>query len=153
MKPAREPEFGALARQWWQPGFHQRAFQRFYQIPAVSPLSQPGFFHWQPLSLRLVKRPLFPGPMPTDTSEQGLEALISRAMTGLTHLLEPPHQTAINAVPVSGGTGWLLGDPRHYDRNFCLDLVPLQGFLEATQPAVAEAVATRSPGSPTRWET
>jgi type I restriction enzyme R subunit len=91
--------------------------------------------------------------MPTDTSEQGLEALISRAITGCTHLLEPPHQTATNAVPVSVGIGWLLGEPRHYDRNFYLDLVPLQGFLEATQSAVAEAVAIRSPGSPTRWET
>jgi type I restriction enzyme R subunit len=79
--------------------------------------------------------------MPTDTSEQGLEALITRAMTGRTHLLEPPHQATPTAAPVSGGTGWLLGDPRHYDRSFCLDLVQLQGFLEATQPAVAEAVA------------
>jgi type I restriction enzyme, R subunit len=87
--------------------------------------------------------------MPTDTSEQGLEALITRAMTGRTHLLEPPHQTTSTAVPVSGGTGWLLGDPRHYDRNFCLDLVQLQGFLEATQPAVAEAVQISVDG-PTR---
>ena len=87
--------------------------------------------------------------MPTDTSEQGLEALITRAMTGVTHLLEPPHQTTSTAVPVSGGTGWLLGDPRHYDRNFCLDLVQLQGFLEATQPAVAEAVQISVDG-PTR---
>jgi type I restriction enzyme R subunit len=87
--------------------------------------------------------------MPTDTSEQGLEALITRAMTGGTHLLEPPHQTTSTAVPVSGGTGWLLGDPRHYDRNFCLDVVQLQGFLEATQPAVAEAVQISVDG-PTR---
>jgi type I restriction enzyme, R subunit len=87
--------------------------------------------------------------MPTDTSEQGLEALITRAMTGRTHLLEPPHQTTSTAVPVSGGTGWLLGDPRHYDRNFCLDLVQLQGFLEATQPAVSEAVQISVDG-PTR---
>ncbi len=87
--------------------------------------------------------------MPTDTSEQGLEALITRALTGRTHLLEPPHQTTSAAVPVSGGTGWLLGDPRHYDRNFCLDLVQLQGFLEATQPAVAEAVQISVDG-PTR---
>jgi len=87
--------------------------------------------------------------MPTDISEQGLEALITRAMTGRTHLLEPPHQTTSTAVPVSGGTGWLLGDPRHYDRNFCLDLVQLQGFLEATQPAVAEAVQISVDG-PTR---
>jgi hypothetical protein len=47
--------------------------------------------------------------MPTDTSEQGLEALITRAMTGRTHLLEPPHHATSTAVPVSGGTGWLLG--------------------------------------------
>jgi type I restriction enzyme R subunit len=87
--------------------------------------------------------------MPTDTSEQGLEALITRAMTGRTHLLEPPHQPTPTAVPVGGGTGWLLGDPRHYDRNFCLDLVQLQGFLEATQPAVAEAVQISVDG-PTR---
>jgi type I restriction enzyme R subunit len=87
--------------------------------------------------------------MPTDTSEQGLEALITRAMTGRTHLLEPPHQATSTSVPVSGGTGWLLGDPRHYDRSFCLDLVQLQGFLEATQPAVAEAVQIAVDG-PTR---
>ncbi len=87
--------------------------------------------------------------MPTDTSEQGLEALITRAMTGRTHLLEPPHHATSTAVPVSGGTGWLLGDPRHYDRSFCLDLVQLQGFLEATQPAVAEAVQIAVDG-PTR---
>jgi type I restriction enzyme R subunit len=87
--------------------------------------------------------------MPTDTSEQGLEALITRAMTGRTHLLEPPHQPTPSAVPVGGGTGWLLGDPRHYDRSFCLDLVQMQGFLEATQPAVAEAVQISMDG-PTR---
>jgi type I restriction enzyme R subunit len=87
--------------------------------------------------------------MPTDTSEQGLEALISRAMTGRTHLLEPPHQATPSAVPVSGGTGWLLGDSRHYDRSHCLDLVQLQGFLEATQPQVAEAVSIAVDG-PTR---
>ncbi len=67
--------------------------------------------------------------MPTDTSEQGLEALISRAMTGRTHLLEPPNQPTPSAAAVSGGNGWLLGDQRHYDRNFCVDLVQLQGVL------------------------
>ncbi len=87
--------------------------------------------------------------MPTDTSEQGLEALITRAMTGRTHLLEPPHQATLSAVPVSDGTGWLLGDPHHYDRSHCLDLVQLQGFLEATQPQIAEAVAIGVDG-PTR---
>jgi len=79
--------------------------------------------------------------MPTDTSEKGLEALITRAMTGRTHLLKPPHQATPSSVPVSAGTGWLLGDPRHYDRSYCLDLVQLQGFLEDTQPQIAEAVS------------
>ncbi len=87
--------------------------------------------------------------MPTDTSEPGLEALITRAMTGRTHLLEPPHQATPSAVPVSGGTGWLLGDPHHYDRSHCVDLVQLQGFLEATQPRIAEAVSIAVDG-PTR---
>jgi len=87
--------------------------------------------------------------MPTDTSEQGLEELITRAMTGRTHLLVPPHQATPSSVPVSGGTGWLLGDPRHYDRSHCLDLVQLQGFLETTQPKVAEAVSIAVDG-PTR---
>ena len=50
-------------------------------------------------------------------------------MTGRTHLLEPPLQPTPSAVAVSGSSGWLLGDPRHYDRNFCLDLVQLQGVL------------------------
>jgi type I restriction enzyme R subunit len=87
--------------------------------------------------------------MPPDTSEKGLEALITRAMTGRTHLLEPPHQATPSSVPVSGGTGWLLGDPRHYDRSHCLDLVQLQGFLEDTQPQIAEAVSIAVDG-PTR---
>ncbi|MCP9860612.1 MULTISPECIES: type I restriction endonuclease subunit R [unclassified Cyanobium] len=87
--------------------------------------------------------------MPTNTSEQGLEALITRAMTGRTYLLEPPHQATSSSVPVSGGTGWLLGDPRHYDRSHCVDLMQLQGFLEATQPQIAEAVAIGVDG-PTR---
>jgi hypothetical protein len=55
--------------------------------------------------------------------------LISRAMTGRTHLLEPPRQPTPSAAAVSGGNGWLLGDQRHYDRKFCVDLVQLQGVL------------------------
>lgn len=78
--------------------------------------------------------------MTSDISEKGLEGLIVRAMTGRTDLLVPPHTPTGFDVPVAGGTGWLLGDPKHYDRGFCVDLVQLRGFLELTQPKVAEAL-------------
>ena len=87
--------------------------------------------------------------MTTDISEKGLEGLIVRAMTGRTDLLVPPHTPTGFDVPVAGGTGWLLGDPRHYDRVFYVDLVQLRGFLELTQPKVAEALGLDSDG-PTR---
>ena len=87
--------------------------------------------------------------MTTDISEKGLEGLIVRAMTGRTDLLVPPHTPTGFDAPVAGGTGWLLGDPRHYDRGFCVDLVQLRGFLELTQPKAAQALALDS-DSPTR---
>ncbi len=87
--------------------------------------------------------------MTTDTSEKGLESLIVRAMTGRTDLLSPPHVATEASVPVAGGTGWLLGDPKHYDRDFCVDIVQLRGFLEATQPEVAESLGLAT-DTPTR---
>ena len=87
--------------------------------------------------------------MTTDISEKGLEGLIVRAMTGRTDLLVPPHTPNGFDAPVAAGTGWLLGDPRHYDRGFCVDLVQLRGFLELTQPKTAQALALDS-DSPTR---
>ena len=74
--------------------------------------------------------------MSTDTTEKGLEALIVRAMTGRTDVLVPTHAATETSVPVAGGTGWLLGDPTHYDRDYCIDLVQLRGFLMATQPDI-----------------
>ena len=87
--------------------------------------------------------------MTTDISEKGLEGLIVRAMTGRTDLLVPPHTPTGFDAPVAGGTGWLLGDPRHFDRGFCIDLVQLRGFLELTQPKVATALDLGT-DSPTR---
>ena len=87
--------------------------------------------------------------MTTDTSEKGLEALILRAMTGRTDVLVPAHVATETSVPVAGGTGWLLGDPSHYDRDFSLDLVQLRGFLLATQPDVLDSLALDTDG-PTR---
>ena len=87
--------------------------------------------------------------MTTDITEKGLESLIVRAMTGRTSLLEPPHVATPSAVPVAKGTGWLLGDPTHYDRGYCVDIVQLQGFVEATQPELAGTFSLATAG-PTR---
>jgi type I restriction enzyme, R subunit len=87
--------------------------------------------------------------MSTDTSERGLEELIVRAMTGRTDVLAPEHIPTETSVPVAGGTGWLLGDPHHYDREYCVDLVQLRGFLIATQENVLESLSLDADG-PTR---
>jgi type I restriction enzyme R subunit len=84
--------------------------------------------------------------MTSDTSEQGLEKLIVRAMTGRTDLLEPPHQATDTGVPVAKGTGWLLGDPKHYDRDFAVDLVQLRGFIQATQEDLVEKLSLDTEG-------
>jgi type I restriction enzyme R subunit len=85
----------------------------------------------------------------TDTTEQGLEALIVRAMTGRTDVLVPPHAVTETSAPVAGGTGWLLGDARHYDREYVVDLVQLRGFLMATQDRLLESLQLDVDG-PTR---
>ena len=87
--------------------------------------------------------------MSTDTSEKGLESLIVKAMTGRTDLLSPPHVATDTAVPVAGGTGWLLGDANDYDRGACVDVVQLRAFLLATQPDLVEAFSLETDG-PTR---
>jgi type I restriction enzyme R subunit len=87
--------------------------------------------------------------MTTDTTEKGLESLIVRAMTGRTELISPPHQAVDTAVPVAGGTGWLLGDPKHYDREYAVDIVQLRGFLRMTQEPLVEALDLEH-DSPTR---
>src|SRR4051794_10674428 len=87
--------------------------------------------------------------MTTDTSERGLEDLIVRAMTGYIDLLSPEHLATETAVPVAGGTGWLLGDPHHYDRDYCIDLIQLRGFAMATQEDLLDALSLETDG-PTR---
>ena len=84
--------------------------------------------------------------MTTDTSEKGLEELIVRAMTGRTDVLSPEYVATENSAPVAGGTGWILGDANHYDREYCVDLVQLRGFLLATQEPLVEALALNSDG-------
>ena len=87
--------------------------------------------------------------MSTDTSEFGLEALIVRVMTGRTDVLTRAHVAPATSVPVAGGTGWLLGDGSHYDREYCVDLVQLCGFVMARQPDLADALQLEIDG-PTR---
>ena len=74
--------------------------------------------------------------MSTDTSEKGLETLIMRHMTGtdgITGAESAPD--AINQAPVTdGGTGYLAGGPKDYDRAHALDVVHLFAFLRLTQP-------------------
>lgn len=71
----------------------------------------------------------------TDTSEKGLETLIFLAMTGRTGLETPPDvvQEVISPT-VAGGTGWLAGWPRDYDRAHAVDAAQFFAFLQATQP-------------------
>lgn len=78
--------------------------------------------------------------MRTDTTERGLEELIVRSMTGRIDVLVPAHVATETSVPVAGGTGWLLGDADHYDREYCVDIVQLRGFLMATQEDLLESL-------------
>ncbi len=65
---------------------------------------------------------------PTDTSEKGLESLIVAGMLA---------------------RGWGAGDPKQYDRTYCVDLEQFRQFLTATQPKLAEAMDLAS-DTPTR---
>ena len=57
--------------------------------------------------------------MVTDTTERGLEALITNSLIT---------------------SGWLPGDPQDYERAHCVDLSHLSAFLSATQPETAAAL-------------
>lgn len=86
--------------------------------------------------------------MTTDITERGLERLICTALAG--HPCDPPKPGMVAKPPLAyGGVGWSAGDARDYDREYCVDLVQLSAFLQATQPKVAEAVSIDTDG-PTR---
>ncbi len=76
--------------------------------------------------------------MTTDTSEKGLESLIVAALT--TGPDEPPSDGGIAERPATYGAGWIAGDPKDYDRQYCVDLAQLTAFLQDTQPIVADAL-------------
>ena len=86
--------------------------------------------------------------MTTDTSERGLERLICTALAG--HPCDPPTAgTVAESLIGYGGVGWSGGNPHDYNREYCVDLVQLRSFLQATQPKAAESLALDE-DSPTR---
>ena len=88
--------------------------------------------------------------MATDTSEKGLETLIVRYMTG-TDGLPPVAPVGTGSSPATdvvalaqapmGGTGYLAGSPKDYDRAHALDVHQLFAFLRATQPDAFKKLA------------
>ena len=77
--------------------------------------------------------------MSSDTSERGLERLICETLTG--SACDSGTETAR-----VGGVGWACGSPDDYDREHCVDLVQLSGFLSDTQPGVVEALTLEDNG-------
>ena len=75
---------------------------------------------------------------PTDTTERGLERLICTALTGTA--CDPAQDGVVQEPPPGYGAGWVCGDPRDYDREYCVDLAQLSAFLGATQPEAAKSL-------------
>ena len=76
--------------------------------------------------------------MTTDTSEKGLERLICTALTGAP--CDPPQGGMVHERPAGYGVGWICGDTRDYDREYCVDLAQFRAFLHATQPVAADSL-------------
>ena len=85
--------------------------------------------------------------MTTDTSERGLERLICTALTGAA--CDPADLRQTRERPSSYSVGWIGGDPRDYDREYCVDLAQLSAFLHDTQPDAAGPLGLGE-DSPTR---
>ncbi len=71
--------------------------------------------------------------MTTDIREKGLETLIMRHMTGMDGLAVTPGVWAETTLPY-GGTGYIAGSAKDYDRAHAIDVPQLFAFLHATQP-------------------
>ena len=85
----------------------------------------------------------------TDTSERGLEHLICTILTGKSCDFSNQGQIVELFSPGYSGVGWSCGNPRDYDREFCVDLVQLAVFLRNTQPKHTETLSLNQ-DSPTR---
>ena len=86
--------------------------------------------------------------MSTDLTERGLERLICEALSG--DPCDPPSGRTVGERPAPyGGVGWSPGNHHDYNREYCVDLIQLRAFLDATQPATAPALRLDEDG-PTR---
>jgi type I restriction enzyme R subunit len=77
----------------------------------------------------------------TDTSEKGLENLIIAALTGTRSDAAPTSDGIRDPSASYGGAGYVLGDPKDYDRDHAVDLAKLFTFLQATQPKIFAQLA------------
>ena len=81
--------------------------------------------------------------MTTDTSERGLERLICTALTGNPcDITLSPTGLEGEAADPSGGSGWICGAPKDYDREYTVDLAQLLAFLVETQPDACSRACT-----------
>ena len=81
---------------------------------------------------------------PADYSERGFETLIYNALTGFGDddgESDSRSDGALRERPPVYGPGWLPGERTEYDREHCVDLIQLFGFLKTTQPEVADALS------------
>ena len=77
--------------------------------------------------------------MTTDPTERGLERLICEVLTG--DPCDPPSGRTVGERPAPyGGVGWSPGNHHDYNREYCVDLIQLRTFLQATQPEAAPAL-------------
>jgi type I restriction enzyme R subunit len=82
----------------------------------------------------------------TDTTEKGLESLIVEAMTGVPGGVDSTEGGAYKPPTPYGGTGWLLGNAEHYNREYAVDLYELLSFMQTTQGPVFEALGVGTDG-------
>lgn len=87
--------------------------------------------------------------MHTDTSEAGLEKLICKTLIGKTGPVKADPEISGDKSRGFSVMGWILGGADDYDREYCIDLVQLRGFLHETQPEIAENLSLSVEG-PTR---
>jgi type I restriction enzyme, R subunit len=83
----------------------------------------------------------------TDTSEKGLETIIMRHTTGEDGLVVLAEEAAAK-MPPFGGTGYIAGSAKSFDRAHAIDVTQLFAFLRATQPDPFKKLGMIDPDGP-----